>query len=342
MVNDKRKRHKLSVIIPMHNSFAMLKKSLDRFWKIKAFEVEVVVIDDCSTDSSFEDACKYADKHTNFIVVRNETNLGPGPSRNKGIELATGDYITFVDSDDYLSDDFEKEIKDVLERNVDCIIFDFLFVSIDGHFLRDGKSIEIQMERGLINTSDAFVFTQGSPWGKVYRKSIIDENHVEFPDLLRSEDLPFTKKALSCCKSIYYVPASLYMYVQHSSSLMHNSKLNDEKNCQKAFAYLVEGLDRDALKDELEVIELRQVLNNSVLVMLGNGEPWKKINGYISGGGRYHISLFRNKYLKRYSLKVKIITVLVYLRMFPLLKLLLKYKDRLREHEVVNETSKMN
>ena len=98
---------KISIVTPMYNSFDMLKRNLDVLGRQNCCEIELILVDDCSIDGSYEKALEFSKTASyEVVVLKNEKNGGPGVSRNNGIKRASGEYITFIDSDDYLSDDF--------------------------------------------------------------------------------------------------------------------------------------------------------------------------------------------------------------------------------------------
>lgn len=319
---------KISVITPMFNSFDLIKKNIGILEKMNSIEFELIIIDDCSTDNSYEKAINYERiSNLDIKILRNEKNEGPGASRNRGIELATGDYITFIDSDDYISEEFESEIMSAMNLNIDCIIFDYILVNSKGMKIGLGKSMDINLQRGFIDKNTAFVYTFGTTWGKLYKKDIISTNNIKFASLFRNEDMPFTKKAILFSNSIYYLKRELYMYSQSETSLMHTSKLNDERNCQKAFLFLRDSLNSYEfnISEELEAIKLREVLNNSVKIMINNKHSKKQIKDYIDNN--YDLSYKNNKYYLKYPIHVKIITFLIYHKCFFILKIIFKYKN---------------
>lgn len=317
---------KISVIIPMYNSFHMMERNLNVLSKQVDAEIEIIIVDDCSVDDSFVKAKEYAENNKlDVIVIQNEKNSGPGYSRNNGIKHATGDYLTFADSDDYLSDDFTKVLAPILEENWDCVIFDYVNVDKDGNFISAGKSIgTLEVMPGALSTQKACVYAKGAPWGKIYRKEIIIQNNVRFLNLFRAEDMPFTKHAIAVSKRIYYCSAQLYRYVQLSTSLMHNDNLIDEKNCQLAFSYLKDKLPSDDFKEELLAIELREILNNTVLIKVAKNERRKDIIQFIRL--KYKKEHFKNKYFSGQPTYLKIISYCVYYRLLFLIKLIWKYK----------------
>lgn len=317
---------KISVIIPMYNSFHMMERNFSVLSKQVDAEIEIIIVDDCSADDSFIKAKEYAEKsELNIIVIKNDKNGGPGYSRNNGIKYATGDYITFADSDDYFAEDFTKVLSPLLEANWDCVIFDYANVDKDGNFISAGKSMgSVESGQGEVSTQRAFVYAKGAPWGKIYRKEIIIQNNIRFLNLFRAEDMPFTKHAIAMSKKIYYCSAQLYQYVQLSTSLMHNDNLIDEKNCQLAFSYLKENLSSDTFKEELLAVELREILNNTVLIKVAKKESRKDIVQYICFN--YKKEHFKNKYFSDQPTYLKIISYCAYYRLLFLIKLIWKYK----------------
>lgn len=318
---------KISVIVPMYNSFSMMKQNLEILSKQTSAKIELIIVDDCSTDDSFAKAKEYARKSAlEIIVIQNKCNGGPGVSRNNGMAYATGDYVTFVDSDDYVSDNFTEILAPLMERNFDSIIFDYINVTESGHTLSSGRSIGCShITPGMIDTKVAFVYTYGSTWGKIYRRELVSLCGAKFGEYFRNEDMLFTKHMLAASKSVYYTSDTLYRYVQQASSLMHQTNLTDEKNGQTSFLLLQERLKEYNLEDELLSIELREVLNNTVLIKIQKKETQKEIIKYIRE--HYCKQYITNKYFKGMPLYVKVISYCAYYKLIWGLVLILKYKN---------------
>lgn len=314
----------------MYNSFAMMTRNLEVLSKQTAVEIELIIVDDCSKDNSFLMAKEYAEKSTlNIKVLQNEKNSGPGCSRNHGIKYATGDYITFVDSDDYFSENFTEVLSPLLEENYDCVIFDYINVDESGNIISSGRSVGTDgIQPGQINRNEALVYTYGTTWGKIYRLEIIHEHNVRFGEFFRNEDTPFTKHALAVCRTIYYLPDKLYKYVQNAGSLMHNDRLLDEKNGQTAFALLRGRIDESAFKEELLAIELREVLNNTVMIKILKNEPNSEIKRYIKE--HYRKEHFNNRYFSGYPFYVKVMSYMAYIKCLTALRTIYQYKVRKR------------
>lgn len=324
---------KFSIIVPMYNSFHLMEHNLRVLEKQKAAEIELILVDDCSKDDSYSKAMLYAETSSIAVkVIRNQVNSGPGVSRNNGIALATGEYITFVDSDDYFSDDFSDVLVPILNQGIDCVIFDYVNVDEKEKRLSSGRTMEIPFDQELIDKKMAFVFTHGSTCGKVYRRTMIVENQVRFGEFFRGEDTVFTKHAISVSEKIYYAAVPLYHYVQTPNSLMHNASLLDEGNCQRAFALLKERIDQKQWQEELVALELREVLNNTVLIKLQKNESTKRIKAYIRENySRQHLT---NKYYSYWPKHVKVVAVLAYHQQIFILSLVLKLKSWLQKRKL--------
>lgn len=318
---------KISVIVPMYNSFHLMERNLNVLEKQEAAEIELILIDDCSKDDSYEKAVKYAQTSKLCIkIFRNENNVGPGVSRNQGIRFATGDYITFVDSDDYFADNYTEVLAPLLDEGIDCIIYDYVKVDENGNLLSMGRSIGVgDIRFGRVDSRSAFTYTSGSTMCKIYRKEVIERNGARFGEYFRNEDMPFTKYVLAMSESVYYCPEKLYYYVQVSTSLMHNVNLVDEANCQRAFSILTERLAGTGLDEELLAVELREVLNNTVLIKIQKGETRREIVRYIRAN--YSKKHIHNKYFARLPKYLKIISFCAYHECVFVLSVILKCKN---------------
>lgn len=322
---------KISIVTPMYNSFQQMKRNLKILEKFPPEGMELIIVDDCSKDDSYEQALSYSENAAFPIrVLKNQTNSGPGISRNVGVENADGDYITFVDSDDYLSEDFYEQMYPLMEQSIDCVIFDYQFVSNSGEKLGEGSSIGSSLLLpGLLERNSAFVYTFGSTCGKLYKREILTQYNIQFGKFYRSEDMPFTKVALARCGSIYYFPKRLYNYVQLESSLMHNAALNDERNCQRAFRMVLEQLGDTGMDKELMAVELREVLNNSIQTMIGRGCTNREIVDYIRE--HYKIEHLKNPYIKGYPAYVRVIGWLAYFHCIFPIRIIGKIKEWIKE-----------
>lgn len=256
---------KFSIITPIYNSYHLMSEFLNCLEEQTFKDFEVILVDDCSTDDTYTKIVDYAkNSNLNMRVLKNEKNSGPGPSRNHGIEHSKGNYITFIDSDDYIKNNSLDIINDLLENvNPDCLIFDY-YVVRKGE-LKKASSV-LGEEEGWVNKEAAIAYSTGSTWCKVYKREIIEDNNIIFPDLMRFEDLAFNKITISHCDSIYYLKVNLYHYKLHNESIVHSIKHVNEKYPFEAFK-IIESKLKHKYKEQVELIFIRELLYSTVMLL---------------------------------------------------------------------------
>ena len=312
-----------SIIIPNHNSSDHLIKSIPALINQFNDDAEIIIIDDCSTNEEFDKLQIFAnDSH--ITLLRNETNLGPGVSRNKGIKYAKNEYIFFIDADDYLEKDSYITLKNVINKeHPDVIVFDFNY---DINSIKYCTSMFIQnFENGWVQPNEALVFVRGSTMGKCYKKSIITENNVQFLNQMRNEDMPFTKVALSYSNNIYYIKKPLYNYVIHSNSLMHNTQLVDEKNEEEACAYLRQHLE-NRFPVEFNAIYQYEYIYSTIFTKLEKKVDKQEILHFLKKN-----KINRNIYTAKYPIHIKMTLFFVEHKMINVLRLLFLIKKAIKK-----------
>ena len=188
----------VSVVVPVYNIEAHLRQCLDSVAGQTLSDLEIICVDDGSTDASPAILGEYARRDPRFRVVR-QANAGPGVARNRGMELVTGEYLIFLDSDDWFEPDFlERMAVRAEETGADVTIC--RGVEFDAY---TGKELPSEWmlktvylpDRKVFAPGDVaehlFQFTYGMPWDKLYRREYIQEIGVRFPSLYNSEDLAF-------------------------------------------------------------------------------------------------------------------------------------------------------
>ncbi len=214
----------LSIIIPIYNAEKYIDDCLSSIvHENLPYGVEVLLINDGSTDESSEICRKWASVYTNIRYI-SQLNSGVSAARNVGINMAKGDYITFVDADDYVSTRYFDIILPLLSRKLDLIIFDHYKQAESGAFTY--KRLLIQNEK---RNEDLRVlpltWRSNQVWDKIYRKAIIDEYDIRFSvEMKTSEDLIFVLKYFSYVNCWTYINQGLYYYRYVSTSAVHQFK----------------------------------------------------------------------------------------------------------------------
>lgn len=224
---------KVSIIVPIYNVEKYLNRCMDSLLNQTLKDIEIIMVDDGSPDRCPQMCDEYA-KRDSRIKVIHKKNAGLGYARNSGLEVATGEYVAFVDSDDYVSINmYEKLYQTALADDADCVLSGYYDVITDEKILphKDCKSIlqfkgdaSIRVLRRMlgIDPKRREVFECSfSVWHGLYRLSTIKHNGVSFcseRDYI-SEDLVFHVSFIPYCKSITMIPDLLYYYCKNEGTL---------------------------------------------------------------------------------------------------------------------------
>lgn len=204
-----------SVIIPVFNSEKYLYECINSVQEQTHANFEIIIVNDGSTDSSLSIAKKMR-KNDERIKIIDKTNSGVSSARNTGINFATGKYIIFIDSDDYLINNRSLEIlKTTLDYGADAIIYDICF----DKFLKKKRSA-VYLDQDSIKEITSEVLIKiikneqiNSVCNKVYKKSIIDKHNLRFnEEITMGEDLLFNVNYIKHCKTINQINIQLYFY----------------------------------------------------------------------------------------------------------------------------------
>ena len=203
----------ISIIVPIYNAEKYLKKCIDSLVNQTKKEIEFILINDGSTDSSENIIKNYNDKRIKYFKNKNQ---GIGKTRNFGIDKATGKYIMFLDSDDYLDKNACKYLFNKIEKEkLDIVVCDF-YKDIDGKI--DKEQIPSFKNSSLEENSELLLNINLAPWNKIYRSELIKKNNIKFVEDLKYEDAPFVAECLLKAKRIGKIDKCLNYYVIHKNS----------------------------------------------------------------------------------------------------------------------------
>ncbi len=226
----------ISVIIPAYNVEDYIHVCLNSVLSQTYQDFEIICIDDCSTDSTAEILEYFAHKDSRIRVLKNDSNRGPGYSRNRGLDEAKGKYISFLDGDDWLSPkSFELLIEKAEKDNLDVLMFkNVVYYEEPREFGREeyyDMKFMNKFENKVFNHWDLdktklFVMSN-APWNKFYLRSFLDENKIRFPnENLIHEDNPFFYKVITSAKRVSIIDKYLHNRRRRPDSIM---TLNNER-----------------------------------------------------------------------------------------------------------------
>lgn len=200
---------KVSVIIPVYNVENYLKECLDSVINQTLKDIEIICIDDGSTDKSLDILKEYAKKDTRFIVLTQE-NKGAAIARNKGLDIARGEYVIFLDSDDFFEKNFLEEMYNCAkQKELDVCICNLYYYD---DVSKSDKKMSWALKKAYIPQKEVFNykdcpdyifnFTNNWAWNKIFKKEFLKKNHIKFQNVQHTNDTYFTCSALLLAQKI--------------------------------------------------------------------------------------------------------------------------------------------
>lgn len=244
----------ISVIVPIYNVEKYLRQCLDSLLVQTYKNIEVIMVDDGSPDNCGAICDEYAEKYNNFIAVHKE-NAGLGMARNTGMEHMSGEYVMFIDSDDYISADLIGNLYDAIKKNnVDIAKSGFYRVKDDGSIFNkrlyddevfEGKKAATEFLPRLIGSSpEKKDSLEMSVWSSLYKSSHIKNNNITFPSerVLISEDMIFHIKYTQYADGACVISKGGYNYRFNPSSLTKHYRPDKFEMCTKFHLYVKDML----------------------------------------------------------------------------------------------------
>ncbi len=285
---------KISVIIPCYNVENFVKKCIDSIMNQSYENLEVIVIDDKSTDNTYE-ILKNLHKEYNekFVLLQNEKNGGLAYTRNKGVKEATGNYIGFIDSDDYVAKDYyECLVRKMVEDNADLIVNDIQLVD------EDGKEIAPVTKACNEKINKLNIVDNGlaaSACNKIIRKDLLEK--YPFYEGKINEDIASVLPCVVHSNKVTYTEDAVYNYVQRKGSIQ-----NSEFSEKRFDTFETVSLCLDRIKDEKDykkyrdVIILHQILEIYIYIIIEIEDEEKRlylIEKYIEKIQQYNFKVWK-------------------------------------------------
>ena len=262
----------ISVVIPAYNVEKYISECLDCVQNQTYTELEIIVVDDSSTDRTYELACEYA-KNDNRIKVLKKEHAGAGAARNYAIPYAKGKYISFLDADDFYERDmFEKMLLCIEENDADvCVCKSFEY----DDRTRTEHIIDYSIIDAYVPVSNVFSwrdngkyilnFCNGWPWDKLYKKSFIEKNELRFQEIRTSNDTLFVLSSLVCADKICTLREPLIHHRVNNNSSLSNTR-------QLSFTCCFEAAR--ALYDKVSRLEQFEYVKQSLYTCVANFLIW--------------------------------------------------------------------
>ena len=307
---------KISIIVPVYNVAEYLSKCLDSLVNQTFKSIEIIVVNDGSTDNSEEIVKEYQKKYT-FIKYYSKENGGLSSARNYGIQYAKGEYIAFVDSDDFIAlNMMEKMYNEITVTKTDICVCEFNYVYGD-------KVVRSYSNLNYTDIPDKkYLITPPMACTRLYKKELF--NNIKFKEGIFYEDLELNPKLVKYTKKISFVNDGLYFYVVRSGSIMKQKEFNNK--LYDIFTVLdsnKELLYKD-YPDEVEYMYIIHLLRSASLRFMEYENYEEHINKIIDIMDKEFPNWKNNIYYLKSGYKIKLICNLVYKKKFKLLNYLKK------------------
>lgn len=316
---------KLSVIVPIYNVEKYLEKCLDSLVNQSFLDLEIILVNDGSTDCSLKIAEKYRDEYPNLIQVYSKLNGGLSDARNYGIKYTKGEFLAFIDSDDYLDTRMFEKMFYIQEKNKsDIVACDMYYVYEDGtKVISSAGEFDVENPKENIELLDI----NNSACNKIFRKELFDS--IRFPIGKWYEDLATIPLVIFESNRISHLNEPLYYYIQRSGSIAHTKNvkmfdiywaINSVQNYFGTNEMIVPIIHKMYIKHGLFLTTLR-IKNIS---NFKDRKDYYKLN--IDTLNTYYPKWFNDSSIKSYPLKTKIIFKLFQFKLYFLVACLFKEK----------------
>lgn len=208
---------KVSVIVPVYNAEKYFEKCLNSLVNQTLKDIEIIVVNDGSTDNSEKILKKFLAKYKNIVYFKKE-NSGQSDARNLGISHAKGDYLGFIDSDDYIAlDMFEKLYNKAISDD-----FDFVSCDVDYIYPNYDKTVDCLIKNDTDNMHSLLINIYPIVCNKIFKRDLFANKDVRFKKGVWYEDVEFIYRIIPFLKKVGVIHESLYYYVQHEGSVIHS------------------------------------------------------------------------------------------------------------------------
>ena len=331
------KQYKLSIVAAVYNLEKYLPRCLDALVGQTLQEIEIICVDDGSTDSAPQIIDEYARKYPEKVKAFHKENGGEFTTRNYGLERATGEYVTFIDTDDYVEPDWaEKLYNAAKENNADMSVCGFERIDLD-----TGKVVSTNMTqfgkcvKEVEGIDDFVLFINPAPWNKIYKLEKVKD--LRFLNFRGFNDMIFLASSYTKIGKIAFVPDVLYHYFLRYDSQIHNVNEQDVINFKKYLLDLkqlyIEQGKYENMKYLLDLlvfihlgtsvmyrasydksIDIKKMLKETIKYLDDNFPTWRKSPylkfGYCAKNGIKNIGLWGISKLYKWNMPM------VYIRLY--------------------------
>lgn len=314
----------VSVIVPVYNVEDYLEKCLESLVNQDFENYEIIIVNDGSPDNSQHIIDKYVKNYPNLIRGYKKENGGLSSARNYGIKKAKGEYIVFVDSDDYVTQNYLS----ALYNEATSKDYDIVACNIIKKNNSNEEVLKCYIDKNNTPTKN-LLLSLPTACNKIYKIKLFVENKIYYPEKIFYEDLATTGRLLVCANKVTYINQDLYYYIERDSSIMHQTKYNPKmsdifKSLEILTNYYKDNNYSEKYKDEIEYLHISHLLHDHSLRVYKYIEGKEEIEKVVNFFKKNYPNWKKNKYYKKTTWKYKMVCTLIYYKQIEILKKILK------------------
>ncbi|MDD6093721.1 MAG: glycosyltransferase [bacterium] len=313
----------VSVIVPVYNAEKYLVKCLDSIINQTLKDIEIILVNDGSTDNSLKIIKDYKNKYKDKIVIIDKKNEGQGVARNEGMKVASGEYLTFIDSDDYIDKNMLSDMVEVAHaKKADIVYTSSMFEDTDYGVI----------DKRCVYTSEViknYILTQSGPCSKLIKRELIVKNNLYFPKLRAYEDIAVVPIWALYTENIVMLDKGYYYYLIHDGSTMKqisfNKKLYDIMDAMNnVYTEFLKKKKLDEYKSEIEWLYICHLLHAASLRFFKFDNYRENIENINKIMNTKFPKWRNNKYYKNSNIKFRIVCNLINKEQYFILKKVLR------------------
>ena len=321
-MGDVMKNDLVSIIVPVYNVEKYISKCLESLVYQTYGNLEIIVVNDGSMDNS-EKVIQNFMKQDKRIRYYKKKNGGLSSARNFGLKKATGEYVLFVDSDDYIHLNTIQILIDNI-KNYDIICFNYVVVFENEQYNYIPK---YYLQENVLSN---YILTQPSACTKMYKRGLFVANNLLFDEGIHYEDLALIPSFACLTNRIIFINHCLYYYVIRKDSIMHHKNFSDKIDDKFIALNLLKERLNYKFEEEYHFLVIKHLCIVYVSEIIGYGKKiyvprLKTVREYLK---QNNIKVFQNKYFKLESFKNKIFIFSVLHNIIPLIKIMLYIKNK--------------
>ena len=293
---------KVSIIIPVYNVMDVLDKTIKNILKQTYKNIEIILVDNNSKDDSFK-YIKELEKKDNRVKALKEEKQGPNYARKTGFLNATGDYILFCDSDDYLKEDaIHNFVKEIEKSNADVVIGNYIEISEKREVIKTKKGVFFNKDIDNLKSKKELLFVKPALWNKIFKKDLIKEEF--FIESKIGEDMVITLSAIMLSEKVKYIDKDIYEYVISddglSNSVTARNLLDIIITADQLKSISKKNKVYDEYREEIEFVIFSHIIYKILRIVMMDSKDernrvYNELRNYLIKNNEYK----KNKYYKK-------------------------------------------